>query len=87
MNLVAAKWKGLIALLICPLLAFSQLQSPAEFLGYQVGTRFTRHHQIVSYFNAVAKAAPEKVKLMPYGKTNEGKSSDILHWFQQRGLQ
>ena len=76
MNLVAAKWKGLIALLICPLLAFSQLQSPAEFLGYQVGTRFTRHHQIVSYFNAVAKAAPEKVKLMPYGKTNEGR--DLL---------
>jgi hypothetical protein len=41
-----------------------------------VGTRFTRHHQIVSYFNAVAKAAPEKVKLMPYGKTNEGR--DLL---------
>lgn len=76
MNLVAAKWKGLIALLICPLLTFSQLQSPAEFLGYQVGTRFTRHHQIVSYFNAVAKATPEKVKLMPYGKTNEGR--DLL---------
>ena len=76
MNLVAAKWKGLIALLICPLFAFSQLQSPAEFLGYQVGTRFTRHHQIVSYFNAVAKVTPEKVKLMPYGKTNEGR--DLL---------
>lgn len=76
MNLVAAKWKGLIALLICPLLTFSQLQSPAEFLGYQVGTRFTRHHQIVSYFNAVAKVTPEKVKLMPYGKTNEGR--DLL---------
>jgi hypothetical protein len=41
-----------------------------------VGTRFTRYHQIVSYFNAVAKAAPEKVKLMPYGKTNEGR--DLL---------
>ena len=76
MNLVAAKWKGLIALLIFPVLAFSQLQSPAEFLGYQVGTKFTRHHQIVSYFNAVAKAEPTKVKLIPYGKTNEGR--DLL---------
>ncbi|MFZ9145936.1 MAG: M14 metallopeptidase family protein, partial [Sediminibacterium sp.] len=76
MNLVAAKWKGLIALLIFPVLAFSQLQSPAEFLGYQVGTKFTRHHQIVSYFNAVAKAEPAKVKLIPYGKTNEGR--DLL---------
>ncbi len=76
MNLDAAKWKGLIAMLICPMLAFAQLQSPAEFLGYQVGTQFTRHHQIVSYFNAVAKAQPSKVKLMPYGKTNEGR--DLL---------
>ena len=76
MKLVAAKWKGVLVLLICPILAFSQLQSPADFLGYQVGTRFTRHHQIVSYFNAVAKAMPTKVKLMSYGKTNEGR--DLL---------
>jgi len=73
MNLMAAKWKGVLTLIICPLLAFAQLQSPADFLGYQVGTRFTRHHQIVAYFNAVAKAQPTKVKLMSYGKTNEGR--------------
>jgi hypothetical protein len=70
---MAAKWKGVLTLIICPLLAFAQLQSPADFLGYQVGTRFTRHHQIVAYFNAVAKAQPTKVKLMSYGKTNEGR--------------
>ncbi|MFM1929632.1 MAG: hypothetical protein RL387_960, partial [Bacteroidota bacterium] len=44
MKLVAAKWKGVLVLVICPILAFAQLQSPADFLGYQVGTKFTRHH-------------------------------------------
>lgn len=76
MHLVAAKLKGIFFMLICPFLALAQLQSPAEFLGYQVGTKFTRHHQIVDYFNAVSKAAPSKVKLISYGKTNEGR--DLL---------
>ncbi len=47
--------------------------SPANYLGYEVGTKFTRHHQIVSYFNAIAQAKPEMVKIMSYGKTNEGR--------------
>jgi len=35
--------------------AFSQsLQSPSEFLGYEIGTRFTRHHQVVDYFKYVS---------------------------------
>jgi hypothetical protein len=50
--------------------------SPASFLGYTVGTKFTRHHQIVSYFNTVAQSKPDMVKIMPYGKTNEGR--DLL---------
>ena len=34
---------------------FSQsLQSPSEFLGYEIGTRFTRHHQVVDYFKYVS---------------------------------
>jgi len=50
--------------------------SPATYLGYTIGTRFTRHHQIVAYFNAIAQAKPDMVKMMPYGKTNEGR--DLL---------
>jgi len=50
--------------------------SPASYLGYKVGTKFTRHHQIVSYFNTIAQAKPDMVKIMPYGKTNEGR--DLL---------
>ena len=47
--------------------------SPESYLGYKVGTQFTRHHQIVGYFNTIAQAKPDMVKIMPYGKTNEGR--------------
>ena len=49
------------------------IQSPAEFLGYELGSRFTRHHQVVDYYEAVAEAAPDRVKLEVYGQTNEGR--------------
>ncbi len=50
-----------------------QVPSPEAFLGYKVGTRYTRHHKIVAYFNEVAKARPNMVKLEQYGLTNEGR--------------
>jgi hypothetical protein len=63
-----------LSFLTLPFLAAAQnLQSPASFLGYTVGTKFTRHHQIVAYYNAVAQAKPDMVKIIPYGKTNEGR--------------
>jgi hypothetical protein len=35
--------------------AFSQsIQSPSEFLGYELGDRFTRYHQVVDYFKYVS---------------------------------
>ena len=46
------------------------LQSPAEFLGYQLGERFTSHHRILDYFEYVA-AAKSNIKIEPYGETNE----------------
>lgn len=48
-----------------------KLQSPNDFLGYELGTRFTPHHKVVDYFKTVEAASPERVKLMHYGKTNE----------------
>ncbi len=57
------------------LTAFSQqaLLSPEKFLGYSLGSRYTNHYQIVQYFQSVAAAHPEKVKLVNYGKTYEGR--------------
>lgn len=49
------------------------LQSPDQYLGYTIGSRYTRHHKIVDYFRSVALAKPEMVKLEKYGETNEGR--------------
>jgi hypothetical protein len=46
------------------------LQPPSEFLGYQLGARFTLHHRIVDYFEHVAAANPNVI-IQPYGETNE----------------
>lgn len=51
---------------------FSQnIQSPSDFLGYDIGTQFSRHHQIVDYFKNVEDALPNQVKLEKYGETYE----------------
>ncbi|MCY7422224.1 MAG: M14 family metallopeptidase [Chitinophagaceae bacterium] len=53
---------------------FSQtLQSPEQFLGYKIGSRYTPHYKIVNYFKAVAQAVPDMVKIEKYGETNEGR--------------
>jgi hypothetical protein len=54
-------------------LSQAQLQSPEQFLGYKIGSRFTPHHRLVEYFKSVAAAVPSMVKLQEYGKTNEGR--------------
>ena len=50
----------------------SQLQSPDVFLGYELGSYFTRHHQVVDYFQMLEENSPQ-LKLQAYGKTNEGR--------------
>ena len=53
---------------------FSQtLQSPEQFLGYKIGSRYTPHYKIVNYFKAVAQAMPDMVTIEKYGETNEGR--------------
>lgn len=52
---------------------WAQLQSPAQFLGYAIGSRYTPHWRIVEYYKHVAAAMPSMVKLQPYGQTNEGR--------------
>jgi hypothetical protein len=52
--------------------SFSQkIQSPSEYFGYELGTYFTRHHQVVDYFKQLEKNAPSSIKVEKYGATNE----------------
>lgn len=47
-----------------------KLLSPKEFLGYELGDRFTRHHRVMDYFRHVAEVIPN-VELREYGETYE----------------
>lgn len=46
------------------------LQSPSEFLGYELGSQFTRHSDVVDYFEYISENST-LVNFQQYGKTNE----------------
>ncbi len=50
--------------------AIAQLQSPDEFLGYELGERWTLHHQVLGYVKHVAEES-EYVTIHHYGTTNQ----------------
>jgi len=64
---------------LCSLIILSAqtLQSPEQFLHYKIGTHFTPHYKILSYFNAIAKAQPDMVKIEKYGETYEGRDLEV----------
>ncbi|MDP5106120.1 MAG: zinc carboxypeptidase, partial [Polaribacter sp.] len=66
------KFKSLLLLTFLTLsnLFSQEIKSPSEFLGYEIGTRFTRHHKVVDYFLYLSQTVPN-VKLEKYGETNE----------------
>ncbi len=49
------------------------IPSPKAYLGYEIGENFSRHHQVIGYFQALANAATSQIKLQQYGATNEGR--------------
>ena len=62
----------LVALFFSIILVQAQsLQSPSDFLGFELGTQFSRHHQVVDYFKYVSEEKPSQVKLVKYGETYE----------------
>lgn len=55
---------------------FAQLQSPAEYLGYELGNRYTPHHQVVGYARHVAENS-DRVTIETYGETYENR--ELVH--------
>ncbi len=45
---------------------------PAAYLGYELGEQFSPHHRVVGYFERVSKES-DRVHLMVYGQSNEGR--------------
>tara|TARA_R110000787_G_scaffold271939_5_gene379230 strand:+ start:7521 stop:10010 length:2490 start_codon:yes stop_codon:yes gene_type:complete len=62
----------LVAVLFSSSLFSQNIQSPKEFLGYELGKRFTRHHKVVEYFTYISNQL-ENVLLEKYGETNENR--------------
>lgn len=63
---------SLLWFLACTIVANSQNnpQSPSDFLGYELGDRFTRHNRVVEYYKHIDEACAN-VKVMQYGETYE----------------
>ncbi len=53
------------------------IPSPATFLGYAIGEHHTRHDQVISYFELLAKLS-DKVILTEYGRTHENRKLLML---------
>ncbi|MGF1670164.1 MAG: M14 family metallopeptidase [Balneolaceae bacterium] len=51
---------------------FAQVLSPADYLGYELGDRFTPHHRVIGYFNHAAEQS-DWVTIQQYGVTNENR--------------
>ncbi|MFP4845582.1 M14 family metallopeptidase [Winogradskyella sp. PE311] len=62
------------------------IKSPSEFLGYDIGTQFSRHHQVVDYFKSVSETLPNQVILETYGKTNERRSLYLAYVSSEENL-
>lgn len=65
---------------------FGQLQSPKEFLGYNLGDLFSRHHQVVDYFKHLEQNSSQ-IKLVPYGKTNEGRLLQLAFISNEKNIE
>ena len=74
-SLSAALWLAVTALFSLPVQ--SQVATPAEFLGYELGDRFTRHHKVVDYAQSLA-AGSDRAVWIPYGRTSEYRDLGLL---------
>lgn len=62
----------ILVLIFSPILQADELKSPSEYLGYNLGDKFTFHHEAVNYFEYVSHVS-NHVALIEYGETYEGR--------------
>jgi phosphopantetheine adenylyltransferase len=61
------------SIVLLTFISSAQIQSPEVFLGYPLGSYFTRHHQVTDYFRQLEKNGNGMIKVQSYGKTNENR--------------
>ncbi|WP_317128702.1 M14 family metallopeptidase [Hymenobacter fodinae] len=55
------------------------LLTPAQFLGYELGTQFTPHAALLRYVEHVVQHTPGQMKLQRYGKTYENRPLELVY--------
>ena len=55
----------------------NNIQSPEEYLGYEIGFEHTRHDLIVAYLKYLSNVS-EKAQLIKYGESHEGRDLIML---------
>lgn len=65
---------GLTILTRLPAAAQTAIPTPREILGYELGDRYTSHDGITRYLDTLAAAAPDRMRIIPYGTTIEGRA-------------
>ena len=65
-------FKILFYVLQTSILFSSSLLTPKEFLGYELGDKFSFHHDAVNYFQHVSEIS-DHIHLIHYGETYEGR--------------
>jgi hypothetical protein len=63
-----------------------QVQSPTEFLGYELGSQWTPHHRVMDYFWHVTEQSP-MVQAEKYGITNEGRELMLAYVSSEQNIQ
>ena len=58
--------------------SFAQVKSPAEYLGYQIGSKITPYWKVLDYYQYIAKELPNQVKMESYGQSIEGRPLQIF---------
>lgn len=54
-------------------------QSPEQFLGYELGTRYTPHHKLVEYCKTLVQQNSAMMKMEQYGETNEHRPLYLIY--------
>jgi len=65
----------------------NELKSPAQFLGYELGSYFSRHHQVIEYFEELEENSSGMMKLEKYGETNEHRNLVLAYVSTSENIQ
>ncbi len=62
-------------------------KSPEEYFGYGYGKKFHFHAQVVEYTKYIALVNTENTKLIPYGRTSEGRELLVIAFGSKENIQ